>query len=175
MQECVFLKLCLPSGWAQAMGGVKALATDWETAVADQMILLYAPEGVRGPQKGWQNRYQLQKFHPSFIKLSEKYQIPILPVLCLGNENLHPWAINWQFLAKKISLPFFPISLLMLLLIFFPSLGIWCNRSHLRYYIQPLVQPWQNLNTDSKEHNNSYQQAQILKDELQDILNNFLN
>jgi len=85
----------LPPGWSQVLGGVRAELDDFEAAIAQKNILLYAPEGLRGPGKGW--RYQLETFDLSFIRLSDRYQIPILPVVCLGSP-LHPWALN----LKKI-------------------------------------------------------------------------
>jgi len=45
-----------------------------------------------GFTRSWQGvakRYQLETFDLSFIRLSDRYQIPILPVVCLGNESLH--------------------------------------------------------------------------------------
>jgi len=42
----------LPPGWSQVLGGVKAEADEFEAAVAQKTILLYAPEGLRG-RKGW--------------------------------------------------------------------------------------------------------------------------
>ena len=89
----------LPPKWSQVLGGVPAKLADFEAALAQDKILLYAPEGVRGPAKGWSQRYQLQKFDVSFIQLSDRYHIPILPVLCIGSESLHPWTVNlkkWQ-------------------------------------------------------------------------------
>jgi hypothetical protein len=94
-----------------------------------------------GPGKGFFKRYQLETFHPSFMELSDRYCIPILPVACIGNEFLHPLTINLKKLAKRFYLPFLPISPLMPIFILFPSMGVWAMRSRLRYHIQPLYQP----------------------------------
>jgi 1-acyl-sn-glycerol-3-phosphate acyltransferase len=132
----------LPPGWSQVLGGVRAQTDDFEAAIAQKKNLLYAPEGVRGPGKGWFKRYQLERFHPSFIRLSDRYHVPILPVVCIGSESLHPWALNLKKLAKRLTLPFLPVSPLMIIFILFPSMGVWAMRTRLRYYIQPLYQPW---------------------------------
>lgn len=156
----------LPPGWSQVLGGVPAELDEFEAAVSHQIILLYAPEGLRGPGKGWLKRYQLQTFHPSFAKLSDRYQIPVLPVTCLGNESLHPWTIPLKKLADFFSLPFLPLSLLMIIFILFPSMGVWAMPSHLRYYIHPVDRP----NSPSDSDNNRigfYQRAQMLREKMQ--------
>src|SRR4028118_572563 len=104
----------LPPGWSPVLGGVRAELDEFEAAVSHKTVLLYAPEGLRGPGKGWSKRYQLETFHPSFIRLSDRYHIPILPVVCIGNESLHSWAFNFKSGARRIKLPFLPISLLMI-------------------------------------------------------------
>ncbi|MEH2387573.1 MAG: 1-acyl-sn-glycerol-3-phosphate acyltransferase [Nostoc sp.] len=174
----------LPPKWSQVLGGVRAELDDFETAIAAPAvpsklrvasgregiapgkILLYAPEGMRGPLKGWKKRYQLEKFDVSFIKLSDRYQIPILPVVCIGSESLHPWTVNFPKLQRLVKLPFLPFSPLMLVLILFPSMGIWAMRTRLRYFIQPLEQV--GLKTDSNKGRLAiYQRAQELREKLQ--------
>ncbi|BBD61000.1 phospholipid/glycerol acyltransferase [Nostoc sp. HK-01] len=160
----------LPSQWSQVLGGVRAEIGDFETAIAQGKILLYAPEGIRGPGKGWHKRHQLQKFDISFMQLSDRYHIPILPVLCIGSEFLHPWTINSKKLQRIIKLPFLPISPLMLILLLFPSMGIWAMKTRLQYFIQPLEQQ---INS-GKDRADTYQQAQKFRDKLQTQLNQVL-
>ena len=168
----------LPSGWAQVLGGVRAELAAFEAAVAHKTILLYAPEGIRGPGKGWSDKFELQTFHPSFINLSDRYQIPVLPVVCLGNESLHPLAFNWKKLGSFFGLPFLPISFLIIVFILFPSMGVWAMRSRLRYYIQPLdtsLKPEiisahhekEEANVTNYNRLNNYQRAQLLREKMQ--------
>ncbi|NER32444.1 MAG: glycerol acyltransferase, partial [Symploca sp. SIO1C4] len=175
----------LPPGWSQALGGVRAQADDFEAAIAQKGIVLYAPEGLRGPCKGWSKRYQLQTFDPSFIRLSDRYQIPILPVVCIGNEFLHPWAVNSKKLARLIGMPFLPVSLGMFAFILFPSLGVWAMRTRLRYYLQPLYQPRQEIELTGKLGQERkmgsgksrvmvYREAQRLREKLQIQVNHYL-
>jgi 1-acyl-sn-glycerol-3-phosphate acyltransferase len=166
----------LPSQWSQVLGGVRAELNDFEAAIAQgkTLLLLYAPEGLRGPLKGWKRRYQLEKFDVSFIQLSDRYHIPILPVICIGNEALHPWTINLKKLQRLFKLPFVPISPLMLVLILFPSMGVWAMRTRLRYFIQPLESA--DLETNSgKGRAAVYQQAQQLREKMQIQINQLLN
>jgi 1-acyl-sn-glycerol-3-phosphate acyltransferase len=167
----------LPPGWSHFLGGVRAQFDDFEAAVSHKIVLLYAPEGVRGPGKGSSRCYQLETFDPSLIRLSDRYRIPILPVVCLGNESLHPGAGNLKKLAKRFSLPFFPLSVLMFAFALFPSMGIWAMRTTLHYHIQPLYQPWTEAPLglsvrQSRSH--SYQQAQRFREKLQTQINRLL-
>ncbi|MCC5651162.1 1-acyl-sn-glycerol-3-phosphate acyltransferase [Nostoc sp. XA013] len=171
----------LPPKWSQVLGGVRAELDDFEaamaaptpTANAQGEIILYAPEGIRGPLKGWSRRYQLEKFDVSFIKLSDRYQIPILPVVCIGSESLHPWAVNLKRLQRLVKLPFLPFSPLMLVLILFPSMGVWAMRTRLRYFIQPL-ETAELHNYSNKGRTVAYRQAQELREKLQIQINHLL-
>ncbi|MDX2215244.1 MAG: 1-acyl-sn-glycerol-3-phosphate acyltransferase [Oculatellaceae cyanobacterium bins.114] len=168
-----WLRWWLPVGWSQALGGVRAEFESFELVLqsqSDNAVVLYAPEGWRGLAKGWRNRYQLATFAPSFVQLSDRHQIPILPVACLGSENLHPWTVNIKRIARWLGLPMFPLSLLVLVFILFPSMGVWANRTQLRYFIQPIETPlsdrdWQPSRT------NAYHKAQALRSRLQTLIN----
>ncbi len=149
----------LPRGWAQVLGGVRAERQSFEAALAStwgdrtsqstpdplaaDITLLYAPEGWRGLAKGWQQRYQLASFDPSFVRLSLRYQVPIVPVICMGSEYFHPWTVNVRWLAQWLKLPMFPLSPLIPAFLLFPSLGVWAVRTRLQYFIQPVWRPWE--------------------------------
>lgn len=147
--EHPWLRWWLPSGWAYVLGGVRADRQSFAAALtrppvpmAQPAVVLYAPEGWRGIAKGWSQRYQLQTFDPSFVRLSVRHQVPIAPVVCWGNEELHPWTVNLQALARRLGLPMFPLSPLIPLFLLFPSMGVWAMRTRLHYHIQPLWTPW---------------------------------
>lgn len=160
----------LPPGWSQVLGGIKAKYDDFEAAIQQQKVLLYAPEGLRGPSKGWGKRYQLEKFDISFIQLSQRYKIPVLPVICIGSENLHPYTLNVNWFQKLFKLPFLPISPLIPWFALFPSMGVWAAKSKLRYFIQPLVEV-DNVNNRGQ----FYQKAQDLRAEMQSQINRLLS
>jgi 1-acyl-sn-glycerol-3-phosphate acyltransferase len=106
----------------------------------ERELVLYFPEGAEGIGKGWAKRYALQPFHTSFIKLAAKYGAPITPCVCLGAEELNPFATNVEALAKLTGLPIFPVSPLQLAL--FPAWltsAIFALPSRLRYHVgEPL-------------------------------------
>lgn len=157
----------LPAGWSKVLGGVRAEMDEFEAALAQKNILLYAPEGLRGPSKGWKRRYQLETFDSSFMRLSDRFSIPVLPVICLGNEFLHPWAVNLKKLARRFSLPFLPISILMPVFILFPSMGVWAMKTRLRYFIQPLVQINLTAALGESKRSVAYREAQAFREKLQ--------
>ena len=162
-----WLKWWLPPGWTKVLGCVRAERKSFETAVADQTIVLYAPESWRGLAKGWKHRYELERFDPSFIRLSIHHHVPILPTVCLGNEYLHPWTVNSKLLARWLKMPLLPVSPLLFLFVLFPSLGVWAVRSKLRYYLQPMQCPWTRSIEEQSERSHAYHQAEILRDKLQ--------
>ncbi len=157
----------MPRGWAQVLGGVRAEKTSFEHAIAQEAILLHAPESVRGLVKGWRDRSDLATFDPSFMRLSIQHQVPILPVICLGSEYLHPWTFNNKRLARWLKMPLLPVSPLMIMFVLFPSTGVWAMRTRLRYYLQPVQHPWQHLPQNESERSRNYHQAEGLRSGMQ--------
>lgn len=160
----------LPAGWMQELGAVRADPASFEAAIAAGGVLLYAPEGVRGLVKGWPGRYQLARFDPRFVQLSLRYRVPILPIVCLGNEHLHPWAWNVRRVARWLQMPMFPLSPLLLLFLPFPSLGVWAWPTHLRYRALPLWHPWleaEAADRDAPPKRVCYALANQLRDRMQ--------
>lgn len=169
----LWLKWWLPKGWAQVLGGVRAEAESFEAAIAQRTVMLYAPEGWRGLVKGWPERYQLARFDASFVSLSIRYKVPILPVLCVGNERLHPFAFNFPAIARLVKMPMFPLSPLIPIFALFPSMGIWAVRNRLHYHIQPLWKPWEELDLEPDQlprQTVTYRLAQDLRSRLQTVL-----
>ena len=80
---------------------------------------------------------------------------------------LHPLTFNILKLQKLLQLPFFPLSPLMLLLILFPSMGIWAMKSRLRYFIQPVKE----TSFSAQGRTAAYRRAQELREEMQGKLN----
>ncbi len=172
-----WLNWWLPPGWLDTMGGLRAERESFESAfeTSSQRILLYAPESWRGLEKGWQQRHQLATFDPSFVRVSDRHQVPILPVICLGNEYLHPWAFNLKKMAQWVNLPIFPVSPLLFVFLLFPSMGVWTARTRLRYFIQPLEQPWTEQKESLQRRSLAYQKAQQLRSRLQEAINRLTN
>lgn len=76
---------------------------------ADEAILVF-PEGVRGLNKPFQQRYQLQRFGPGFLRLALESGAPVVPIGVVGAEEQAPALFDLKPLAKLLSFPAFPIT-----------------------------------------------------------------
>ncbi len=98
--------------WHRA-GCVDATLENFEALLQDNQDVLIFPEGVEGIGKGFEKRYQIQKFSTSFLRLAHRYDAELVPVYTVNGEFLHPWAYKNDKLnhfVQKFGLPFFPIS-----------------------------------------------------------------
>jgi len=114
----------VPNFWKKC-GGVDANFTNFETMMhyPYSNVLLY-PEGVPGIGKGFNHKYQLQKFSTSFIHLSLKYQTDIVPLATVNAEYINPFMynvpiINW-IIRRLTGMPFLPMGILTILLLIQP-------------------------------------------------------
>ncbi len=76
---------------------------------AGEAILVF-PEGVRGLNKPWKERYQLKPFGPGFMRLALESEAPIVPVAIVGAEEQAPALFDLQPLARLLAFPSFPIT-----------------------------------------------------------------
>lgn len=77
---------------------------------AEECVMVF-PEGVRGMNKTWSERYRLQRFGLGFLRLALETDTPIVPVAIVGSEEQQPGLANWQGLARVLGMPAFPITL----------------------------------------------------------------
>lgn len=68
------------------------------------------PEGARGVNKLWRQRYKLQQFGLGFMRLALETNTPIVPVAVIGGEEQAPALFNVKPLAKVLGFPAFPIT-----------------------------------------------------------------
>lgn len=76
---------------------------------ADEAILVF-PEGVRGLNKPFSQRYQLQKFGLGFMRLALESSAPVVPCAVVGAEEQAPALLDLKPLAKLLGFPAFPIT-----------------------------------------------------------------
>jgi 1-acyl-sn-glycerol-3-phosphate acyltransferase len=69
------------------------------------------PEGVRGMNKLYSQRYRLQRFGNGFMRLALATQTPILPVAVIGSEEQAPGIANLESVGRLLGMPAFPITL----------------------------------------------------------------
>ncbi len=72
--------------------------------------VLAFPEGVRGMNKLFSSRYQLQRFGYGFMRLALETRTPIVPVGIVGSEEQNPGLANLEGLGRLLGMPAFPIT-----------------------------------------------------------------
>jgi 1-acyl-sn-glycerol-3-phosphate acyltransferase len=68
------------------------------------------PEGVRGMNKLYRERYRLQRFGTGFMRLALETRTPIVPVGIVGSEEQQPGLANLARLGRMLGMPAFPIT-----------------------------------------------------------------
>ncbi len=76
---------------------------------ADEALLVF-PEGTRGLNKPFSERYQLQDFGLGFLRLALESDAPIVPVGVVGAEEQAPKLFDLKPLARMLAFPAFPIT-----------------------------------------------------------------
>ena len=76
---------------------------------ADEALLVF-PEGVRGLNKPFSERYRLRPFGHGFMRLALEARAPIVPVGVVGAEEQAPALFDLKPLARLLSMPAFPVT-----------------------------------------------------------------
>jgi 1-acyl-sn-glycerol-3-phosphate acyltransferase len=93
------------------VGGVRACPENAERLLRRGDVVCVFPEGVRGMKKSFRERYRLQRFgRGGFVALALRTGAPIVPTAVVGGEEVHPLLGTWQWPAKLLGLPYFPIT-----------------------------------------------------------------
>jgi 1-acyl-sn-glycerol-3-phosphate acyltransferase len=73
-------------------------------------LVMVFPEGVRGMNKLYSQRYELQEFGLGFMRLALETGTPILPVGIVGSEEQNPGLANLKGIGSALGLPALPIT-----------------------------------------------------------------
>ena len=127
-------------------GGVDATFLNFETLMHQQEhhIAMY-PEGIPGIGKGFNRKYQLQRFATSYVRLAVKYRTDVVWVSTINGEYINPYSysIGWlNNLVSKIGIPFLPLSLILVFLILQPWVFYFAFPAKLFYVMGPRFSPW---------------------------------
>ena len=77
---------------------------------AGEMLGVF-PEGYKGIGKGFAKRYQLQRFgRGGFVEVCLETGAPIVPVAIIGAEEAYPMIANIGPLARRLKIPYFPVT-----------------------------------------------------------------
>ncbi len=91
-------------------GGVSGTRRTCREMLDDGEAVLAFPEGVRGMNKLYADRYQLQRFGTGFVSLAVETGSPIVPVAVVGSEEQQPGIANWEGAARLLGAPSFPVT-----------------------------------------------------------------
>jgi 1-acyl-sn-glycerol-3-phosphate acyltransferase len=80
-----------------------------EMLEAGEAVLVF-PEGVRGMNKLYRDRYKLQRFGLGFLRLALEAQVPIVPIAVVGSEEQQPGLANWAGIGRALGMPAFPVT-----------------------------------------------------------------
>lgn len=80
-----------------------------EMLEAGEAVLVF-PEGVRGMNKLYRDRYRLQRMGLGFMRLALEAQVPIVPVAVVGSEEQQPGLANLRGIAGALGMPAFPVT-----------------------------------------------------------------
>lgn len=135
-------------------GGVDANFLNFETMMEypSGHLLIY-PEGVPGIGKGFNRKYQLQRFATSFIRMSLKHQTDILPYSTVNAEYVVPYmySVNWvneQF--QKIGVPYMALGIFTLFLVF-PWAFYLAFPVKMHFVMGKRISPWKWVNKPYEE------------------------
>ncbi|MDE0885437.1 MAG: lysophospholipid acyltransferase family protein [Myxococcota bacterium] len=76
---------------------------------AGECVMVF-PEGVRGMNKLYEDRYRLMRFGLGFMRLALETNTPIVPVSIIGSEEQQPGLANLSGLARLFGMPALPLT-----------------------------------------------------------------
>ncbi len=77
----------------------------------EQQLVLVFPEGRKGTEKLYKDRYRLRRFgRGGFVEAAMRAQAPIVPVCVVGAEEAAPVFAQLGVLKRLSGLPYFPIT-----------------------------------------------------------------
>src|ERR1700722_15743552 len=108
--------------WSRT-GGVPAHPDNALRLLRDQgQLALVFPEGTKGPSKTYSDRYRLRRFgRGGFVEIAMRAGVPVIPIAVIGAEESMPIVFRIPALAKRIGVPYFPVTANMFL---FGPLGL---------------------------------------------------
>ena len=110
------LEISLDVQWAHAIAPgakillVEATSNSFSNLLAAEEAIMVFPEGVRGLNKPFRERYRLRDFGFGFLRLALEAQAPVVPVGIVGAEEQAPALADLKPLARLLAMPALPIT-----------------------------------------------------------------
>ena len=98
------------SSFYARLGQVVGTPENCRRLLAAGEALMVFPEGVRGLNKPFRDRYRLRPFGHGFMRLALEAGAPIVPVGVVGAEEQAPALFDLKPLARLLSMPAFPVT-----------------------------------------------------------------
>jgi len=92
------------------MGQVVGTPENCRRLLESGEAILVFPEGARGINKLWRDRYRLSEFGLGFMRLALETDTPVVPISVVGGEEQAPMLFNLKPMAKLLGFPAFPIT-----------------------------------------------------------------
>lgn len=118
LADNLFRKLPVVGTLWSRLGGVPGHPDNAYRLLAEQgQLVLDFPEGVKGPAKTWDERYQLRRFgRGGFVEIAMRAGVPVVPIAVVGAEESMPTLVRIPHLASLIGMPYAPVTANMLLM-----------------------------------------------------------
>jgi 1-acyl-sn-glycerol-3-phosphate acyltransferase len=96
---------------ARVSGHVPAHPPEAEGLLNAGELVGVFPEGFKGIGKPFSDRYKLQRFgRGGFARTALRTGAPMIPCAIVGAEEIYPMVADWEELAARLRLPYFPIT-----------------------------------------------------------------
>lgn len=93
------------------LGGVRACPENAERLLASERFVVAFPEGGKGATKVFADRYRLQRFgRGGVMRLALTSGAPVIPVGIVGAEEVNPVLLKLVAPARRLGLPFLPVT-----------------------------------------------------------------
>ena len=95
---------------AQQIGAIVGTPENAVHLLENERLLLVYPEGARGTEKLYSERHALVDFGTGFLRLALRTQTPIVPMALVGGGEAVPTIFNIYSLARKLGVPYIPVT-----------------------------------------------------------------
>ncbi len=99
------------------MGAMVGTPENCVHMLENEECVMAFPEGTRGMNKPYSERYRLQRMGLGFVRLALETATPVVPVAIVGSDDQQPGLANLDGLGRMLGLPALPIT------VTFPLLG----------------------------------------------------
>lgn len=110
MAEKFMNRIPLLSVLTQRAGSFTGLPENAIHLLENERLLMVYPEGARGTEKLYPQRYSLVDFGTGFLRLALRTNAPVIPVAFIGGGDAIPTMVNLYAVARRFGVPYIPIT-----------------------------------------------------------------